>query len=322
MMAGETGEGVIEAGAQANDNSSNGSAAVFGGSLAETGAEGGEAAAAANGSTAPAASDFLAQFSPDAATEGDKSNREWITAKGFKDLDGLVAAHRNAERALHESGKVKIPGDGASDAELKAFNTAIGVPDDAKGYTVAPPKDGDGKDIPLNTEIIGALADAIHAGGIPMPAKAFEAAVQIYAKMQVDAAASLDREQMGKADAIAQGWGAARAENMAALDRAVGALELTRKEVAMMRNAMGAQRFIDRMLVLGHGISESKLFGGDIRTKFGMSEQEAQVEIDALKKTPGFAEKAAQPGTPEAAKWNRLQTILGEAANRKAAQQA
>jgi hypothetical protein len=279
----------------------------------------GEAPPAANGEPAPV--EFLALFSAEPGANGDKSNRDWITAKGFKDADALIASYRSAERQLHESGKIKVPGEGASAAELKAFALAIGTPEDAKGYVVAPPKDSDGKDIPLNTELIGRLAEAVHESGAPMPAKAFEVAVQAYAKMEMDAAADLDRDQMRKADAIAKGWGSGRADNMAALDRAVEALALTKKEVVTMRNVMGSERFIDRMLVLGHGLSESKLFGGDSQVKFGISAEEATARMDALKKQPGFAAKAAIKGSAEQIEWDRLQTILGEAANRKALQE-
>src|SRR5579864_1401721 len=177
-------------------NDGGGSAALFASGF-ETADPASAPAGEKEGTTAPAngepaAADFLALFSAEAGANGDKSNRDWIAAKGFKDIDHLIEAHRNAERALHESGKIKVPGEGAKPEDIKAFNTAIGVPEDAKGYTVTPPKDSDGKEIALNKELIGRLADAVHESGAPMPAKAFEVAVQAFAKMQMDEAAALD----------------------------------------------------------------------------------------------------------------------------------
>src|SRR5690349_19557991 len=105
---------------------------------AGAGAEGG--AGGADGGDAGAGDpEFYAALSGEAGEGETASNRDYVKAKGFKDLDGLVKAYRSAEKGLHDSGRVKVPGEGASEAEIAEFHKAIGVPDDPKGYTVPEP---------------------------------------------------------------------------------------------------------------------------------------------------------------------------------------
>ena len=57
-------------------------------------------------------------------------------------------------------------GEGAAAEEIAAFHKAIGVPDDPKGYTIAPPKDDAGNEVPLNTPLLDRLTAAAHKAGL------------------------------------------------------------------------------------------------------------------------------------------------------------
>jgi hypothetical protein len=70
----------------------------------------------------------------------DPSNQEWVAKLGVKDLDGLAKIARDNQKALRESGRVKIPGENATDEEKAAFREAIGAPKEAAGYEVAMPE--------------------------------------------------------------------------------------------------------------------------------------------------------------------------------------
>jgi hypothetical protein len=76
----------------------------------------------------PAAAEWMKSFSAEKGEGEDVSNQEWLAKLGVKDLDGLAKIARDNQRALRESGRVKVPGDGASEADVKAFREAVGAP--------------------------------------------------------------------------------------------------------------------------------------------------------------------------------------------------
>lgn len=257
--------------------------------------------------------------------EGEKaSNRDWLKSAGVKDLDGLVKVARDNQNALRESGRVKIPGEGASESDIKAFHKAIGVPDDPKGYEVSVPKgeDGepmkqdDGSPVELDQGLIDRVAAAAHKAGVP--AGAFDALVQEVVRNDMEQLAGKQAEELAEARRIADGWGADREENLAAMDNAGKVLGLTRQDMISLRGALGPEKAMGMLVKIGQGTREDTMIEGD-RRQFGIGGAKAQGELDRLKRDPDFSRKAMISGTPEEQRWNRLQAAAGEYANRQAA---
>ncbi|WP_310532518.1 hypothetical protein [Novosphingobium sp.] len=259
-----------------------------------------------------------------ANAEGDvPSNRDYVKAKGFKDIDGLVNSYRGAEKALHDTGRVKVPGEGASEAEVKAFRTAIGVPDDVAGYTIEPPKgaDGevlkgvDGEPVKLSPVLERLAAKALEAG---VPAEGYKAIVNEFVQSQLEELGTLDARLNEEAAGKVKEWGDKAPANQAAVTRAIEALGMSREQVLSLRQAWGAGPAMDMLAKLGNGLSEDVMTNGDGGARrFGMTEAQAKARYDQIKADPVMSAKIMVPGSPERAEYERLNDILGEAANRK-----
>jgi hypothetical protein len=145
------GAGGGDAGAGAGDGGAAGDAGGSGGD-----GQGGE------GSGGAAAPDWFEKVSSAAAEGETSSNRDWLTAKGVKDIDGLVKITRDTERALREGGRIKVPGEGAKPEEVTAFQRAIGVPEKVDGYEIKGPEG-----VPLNDPLLASLRESALKHGAP-----------------------------------------------------------------------------------------------------------------------------------------------------------
>lgn len=304
-----------------------GAGAGAGGEGAGAGGEGAGAGAGTGDGGAGGDPAFLEQLSAEAGEGESASLRDWAKAANVKDVNALAKIARDSMAALRESGRVKVPGEGASEAEVKAFRSAIGVPDAPDGYVIEPPKgaDGqpltgeDGEPLKLDTPLLQRLAATAHANGLPKAG--YEALVNDFMQFQLEQAAAGDVERQGEAREWFKTQGDAAPAKRAAVNRAAEALGLTGAEVVAIRGAIGSTRTLDTLAKLGEGISEDVFMGGGGGgQRFGMSGDQAQKEMDTMKADPAIAAKAAVPGTAENVRWKRLEAIVGDAANRKAAQ--
>ncbi|CAD7335167.1 hypothetical protein FIM10_01845 [Sphingomonadales bacterium 56] len=233
------------------------------------------------------------------------SNRDWVKAKGFKDLDGVVKSLRDTERALRDSGRVKVPGDSAGAEELAAFHKAIGVPDDAKGYEVSLPETNGG--LELNTDLIGKLAEIAHAAGTPKAA--FEQLANAYVEHQVTEHLAEVQKQDELAQAKLKEWGSDKDARLADCQAAQRALGIDRVMVAQLQSAWGADKTLDFLAKIGGGIAEDTLITGGTG-RFGVTAAEAQRELDAIKNDPARASKASVPGTSDNLRWKQLLNVV------------
>jgi hypothetical protein len=246
--------------------------------------------------------DWYGNLSADA--DGDKpSLRDWVKATGVKDLDALAKVARDNQAALRESGRIKIPGEGAKPEELAEFRKAIGVPEKAEEYTVAAPKDEAGNDIPLNDELIGRMAESALKHGAPKGV--FEGIVSDFIQAQMDEAATADAEQQKIANDTVKAWGADKDAKLAAIDSAARALGLDRNKLVSLRNALGADFALNMMAKLGEGMAEDVMITGG-KGRFGVSGAEAKQEIERLKTDPDFQKKLMSGDAAASARWNRL----------------
>jgi hypothetical protein len=246
--------------------------------------------------------DWYSSLSADA--DGEKpSLRDWAKAAGVKDLDGLAKIARDNQAALRESGRIKVPGEGAKPEEVAEFRKAIGVPEDAKGYAVTAPKDEAGNDLPLNDDMIGRMAESALKHGAPKAV--FEGLIADFIQAQMDETATFDTEQQRIANETVKAWGAERDAKLAAIDNAARALGLDRTKMVSLRNALGADFALNMMAKLGEGMAEDVMLTGG-KGRFGVTGAEAKQEIARLKADPDF-QKKLYAGDPSAtARWNRL----------------
>lgn len=284
-----------------------GGAGAGGGAAAGAGAgAGGEGGGEGGGGADP---DWYANLSAEA--DGDKpSARDWVKSLGVKDLDGLAKVARDNQAALRDSGRVKVPGEGATPEEITAFHRSIGVPEKAEDYAVDAPKDADGKPMALNDPLIKLVTEAGVKFGIPKGA--LEGVLGEVLKGDLDAMAEQSRQQDAAAEKWVKDQGAASPEMLAAIDRAADALGLTAEDMSGIRGALGAERALSIMAKLGEGLAEDKLLHGGDRQRFGISGAEAQAELDKLKGDTAFIAKAQIKNSPEYLRWTRLNDAAGE----------
>jgi hypothetical protein len=301
-----------------------GSAADLLGGAAAAGAsdggagEGGAAGAGdpAGGGSGGAAGDITGGADPEwysslsAEADGDNpSHRDYAKAKGWKTPDDVTKSYREMERLQRESGRVKVPAEGAKPEEIAEFRKAIGVPEDAKGYTIPEIKGADGNPIPLNDSLLNGVLEDAHAEGLPKAG--VDGLVAKFIQRQLDEVADIDNKMKADAEKHVASWGSEKVEKMAAIDRAAAALGITKDEMVALRNAWGPEKALDRLVKLGQGMAEDVLITGG-KGRFGVSGAEAKAEMDKLKADPEFQKKVSIKGSPERMRWDRLQAAVGE----------
>lgn len=238
--------------------------------------------------------DFYGNLSAEAVDAENHSNRDYVKAKGFKDLDGIVKSLRAAEKAIHDRGGIKVPGENATDEEKTAFARAIGVPEKPDGYEMPviengrfDPNKAEGPDnlktIPLNVPLITKLAESAHKNGTPKGA--FEGLVRDYVALQMDEAAAAEAQEKTDAQAWVKKQGAQAAARLAFIDKAAAGLGLTRDHMLKLRSAWGPDFALETMAKLGEGMAEDSLITGG-RGRFGVTPAEAQAEMNKLNSDP------------------------------------
>ncbi|MCJ8158850.1 hypothetical protein [Sphingomonas sp. LaA6.9] len=236
---------------------------------------GGDAGAGGGDAVDP---EFYGLLSAQGAEGDNPSNRDWIKSAGFKDMDGVVKALRDNIKAVRDSGRVKVPGEDASDEDRAAFARAIGVPENIDGYEIKAP-DG----IQLNEPLIGALRESALKHGAPKGA--FEGLVSDFIQAQLDEAAAESKKQDDLASAKVKEWGAGANEKLSHVNSAARHLGFSKADMQGLRNGLGADRALDLLAKLGEGMAEDTLMTGG-RGRFGVTPAEAQSELDKLNSDP------------------------------------
>jgi hypothetical protein len=257
--------------------------------------------------------DWYGGISGDIGEGETASNRDYIKAKGFKDLDGLVKAYRSAEKGLHDSGRVKVPGEGASAEEVAAFRAGIGVPENAEGYEIKLPETSGG--LELDGDMIGKLAAIAHENGLPKAG--FEAVANAYVAQQVEDHIAEVKRQDDLTQAQLKAWGADKDAKLADCQAAMRGLGLDRSKVAQLQAAWGSDEALKFLAKIGGGIAEDTLITGG-SGRFGVSASEAQAEINRMKADQSIMDKIMTPGTAERQRWDRLNDVIDQEAKKRA----
>lgn len=277
-------------------------------------------AASADGNAAPGAggdvpADFLALFSSETPEGETASVQDWIKASGIKDVASLAKIARDNQRALRESGRFKVPGEGATDQEIAEFRQAIGVPAKPEDYARPEFRDANGNPIEYNTELTEAVFAKMHAAGVPKTAA--EAVMKSVIEEQLAEYDAAIKDIQAKANAHVQAWGPEREAKMAQVNAALKELGFDRADVDHMRALPGGVgKFLDAMAKIGTNFTEASLIQGDRRT-FGLSADQAQAELASMKADKATLDKMMIPGSAENLRYNRLLEQIAAAADRQ-----
>lgn len=308
LGGGDGGNGGGDGGAAAADGGAGGAAAGAG---AGAGGEGGNGGG--DGGAGVVDPDWYGGLSADAGEGETASNRDYIKAKGFKDLDGLVKAYRFAEKGLHDSGRVKVPGDGATAEDVASFRSAIGVPENADDYEVKLPETSGG--LELNGDLIGKLAGIAHEAGTPKAA--FETIANAFVAHQVEEHIAEVKRQDDLTQKVLAEWGADKDAKLADCQAAMRGLGLDRSKVAQLQAAWGSDEALKFLAKIGGGMAEDTLITGGTG-RFGVSASEAQAEINRMKTDQVMMDKIMIPGSPERQRWDRLNDVIDAEARKRA----
>lgn len=267
------------------------------------------------GGDPPAVADWMKGFSADKA--GDElSHQEWLAKIGAKDPNDVVARYRQLEKAHRESGKVKIPGENATDEEKAAFREAIGAPKEAAGYEVKMPEGAENFEI--DASVIDPLKEIAHKHGIPKAG--FEELANVFLGKALEDAkeevARTDRE----ADEVRKAWGADKDRKTVEFRRGAEALGLTAQDIQAIQREYGGGKTLELFQKIGAMMGEDFFAGGGMAAKFGVANIEAaQAGVDKFINTPDLAAKlrAGDPGTKAA--YNSAVQVLSEFKRREAA---
>jgi hypothetical protein len=252
--------------------------------------------------------------------EGDSASAlDWVKAKGFKSLDDLVKGYRTAEHTIRNGDKLVVPGEDASAEDIAAYHKAIGVPEDPSGYAIPEPKDADGKPIELNGALTEQVTTLGHKYGVPKAA--LDGMLKDIIEGQVADFDQMVRDQQKAAGEHVKSWGAEKDDKLAAVNAAAKSLGLGSKDMQYLRGMPGGPgKMLDMLAKYGSNFGEDRIVTGDART-FGMSAEQAQAELDAIKADKDLNAKAMVPGSAENQRYSRALEALAAAADKKAAQQ-
>lgn len=253
----------------------------------------------------PAVADWMKQFSGEAPEAGEPSNQEWLAKLGVKDLDSVVKIARDNQKALRESGRIKVPGADAKPEEIKAFHAAIGVPDKPEGYEIKLPETTAGK-FELDTAFLDPMRAVALEHGVPKAA--FEALAAKFVENQVEGLSADAATNNAAKEAKVKAWGAEAPQRKEEFRRGASILQLDKSAINRMQAGLGVGETMDLIARVGHMAGEDFFAGGEASQRFGVaSAEDAQKAIDAMVNDPATAKKLRDKSDKAlTAKYNRL----------------
>lgn len=262
-------------------------AALAGGGAGDGGGDDAAAAAAAaatsgGGGDAPDYS-WATGVSAEAAGEGKASNLEWLQTSGVKDMDGLVKVARDNQAALRDSGRIKVPGEGATEAEIAEYHKAIGVPDNADGYEFELPEGVKLED--LDQDMLTPMKEIALKAGVPKGG--YAALAKGFIEWQQGLLAAEQSEENADYDNWKKAQGKELPAREAEIQAGLRALGLKPEDFTAVQRGFrlqygeaGSSRASNLFQKIGAGAGEHMLTG-DGKQRFGLTAAEAQRNVDA-----------------------------------------
>jgi hypothetical protein len=184
--------------------------------------------------------------------------REFVEKKGYASVDHLAVAALSSDRHISQTRRmsgnaVDIPGQNATDEDWSSFFSKIGRPERADQYDLK--IEGD-TDQPFMT----AMRAAMHESGLSQrqAAKLVERYMAYAGERNAAQASSADADLNAQVDAMKRQWGASWDSNVAAGQKAIAALGLTRADFDALPSSSlpGMANILAR---IGRAIGEGKI---------------------------------------------------------------
>lgn len=241
----------------------------------------------------------------------DEQLRRWAQAKGWKDALSAVESNYNLERMMgaERAGRmVAVPGENASEEEVRNFRARIGVPDNAEGYALAVPEGAP-------DDFARTAAGWMHEAGVPARSAGVlaqrwnehlaQSRAQEQARVRAQSEnelAQLKGEWGGQFDANADRARRAALHFLPAPDaQARTAL------MGKMEQSLGTATFLRFMAKVGLGLSEHRLISsGDAGLLGHYSPGEARERIAQLRADRAWTASYVAGDAAKAAEMNRL----------------
>ncbi len=217
--------------------------------------------------------DWMMGFGDQPMGDGAPSPRDWVAKAGFKSMDAVAKAARDAQAAL----RTAIPGENDSPERWNEFFKRVGRPDAPTGYEVKAP-DG----FEANPQFTGSFQQAAFDAGLST--KQAAALTEWYngqaiANIQADAQAVEQQKA-----ALRQEWGAQFGANQEVARRGMNLLGIDNATLDGIGRGIGVDGAIKLMHKIGQMTSEDMLRAGGQGGGggFTLSESEAQSALDTF----------------------------------------
>lgn len=220
---------------------------------------------------------------------GDQSINDLVVTKGWnKDLSeagpNILKSYAHLEKLIgaEKAGRtVEIPDfDKADEATLKAFNTRMGVPEDASKYDLKLPAGG-----ASDTEFSNAMAGVMHKAGVP--ARQASALAQAYQEFETsrNAANTIAEQQRyeGEDKALKTEWGAAYDNKMSLAKSAAQTLGVKAEQLDALQKVAGYGQVMKMFADIAGKVGEDNFVTGERPNTNGkMTPAEASVAMKTL----------------------------------------
>ena len=311
-MDNENNDGGQNGNVSGGDN--NNASSLLGADTAQGGGDGGQNGGQRVGQSDGGAltyADWMMGLSDQPMGDGAPSPRDWVAKAGFKDMDALAKAARDAQTAL----RTAIPGENDSPERWNEIFKRVGRPDSPEGYEVKAP-DG----FEANPQFTGSFQKAAFEAGLT--AKQAAALTEWYngqAISNIEMEAAAQREQAAR---LRQEWGAQFNANQEVARRGMSLLGIDNATLDGIGRGIGVDGAIKLMHKIGQMTSEDMLRAGGQGGAggFTLSEGEAQAALDEFNKDGNNATLLRNGDPATKAKHERL--IAQVAAAREAKKRA
>ncbi|NBB17462.1 hypothetical protein GVN21_19045 [Caulobacter sp. SLTY] len=267
----------------------------------------------------PVGTPSVSRSAPDSSPEGgatgsgfldhfnDPGTRSYMERKGFKDVEALGASFASLERMVsNDSRRVVLPA-GEEDAEgYERVFTALGRPASAEEYGFDQLMGADPEFAQRASEwLFEAGVGKGRAGALAEKWNAYVGEREAAAQAAFAAQSEADWEDLRGE------WGPKFAEKTELFRRGALSFGLNRDEMAAIEMGLGTRRTAQLFSQIGQGLAEDRFIEGEGRGGFGMSREQAESRIAALRRDQAWQARWMSGGADEKAEWSRLTRIAG-----------
>lgn len=298
-------------------------------SIPREGENGGAAAPAAAPPAAPpapaAAPPAATPPAPDNAqpfymTVADETDRAFVQAKGFGDINALAKSAREADRYISSTdAEIRFPREDAPPDVWKDFHKRIGVPETADAYQFQHPE---GVTVDPKFETFGKTL-AHDLGLTPKQAQAMNEKWNGFVAERAGEMGQQTEAQVAEQEAaLKTAWGDKFDANLADGQKAFKALGLPAEKVNAIEAQIGTPALMELMATIGKKMGGEAAFtpggsGGGPRDPSSLSPAEAKVALDALSIDKGYQDAAYDRNHPMHKQQVERMLALTAAANRR-----